>query len=285
MSATGKIFAMTFLLFTGVTLIMPSFPPAQLLCEYLRIQPATLSIGGLSVASLLNGIMNGFFWTIVVIAVYGLAQLAIQAGTQRPLPPMPDAPQLTAPPLENPRVDSRVIKIPPALTIPSFKQSHRPRREPTRVLSRTEPFQYNFSRKPVGAELNIEIIDGIGPVCSHLLRTSGIETVSDLLRVGATERGRHRIASSVGVSNATVLRWVYRADLLRVRGVGKKYSALLESAGVNTVADLSTKNPYYLCQKLKAVNRVRNLVGRSPPCKTIEMWVHDARNLESILVE
>jgi len=285
MSAAGTIFAITFILFIGITLIVPSFPPAQLICEYVRIPQTVLSISGISIATLLNGVTNGFFWTIVAAIAYGVAQLTLHVGKKRPLPPMPVAPHLAAPPPENPRVDSRVNRIPPALTIPPLKASYKVRKEPARVVYRTEPLPFRVSREPIGAALNIEIIDGIGPICGWSLRNLGIETVSDLLRVGATVRGRHRIANDVGVSYSTVLRWVYRGDLLRVKGIGKKYSALLESAGVNTVVDLSRKNPQHLFQTLKAVNRVRNLVGRSPPSKTIEVWVHNAKNLEPILVE
>ncbi|HEX9260903.1 MAG TPA: DUF4332 domain-containing protein, partial [Candidatus Bathyarchaeia archaeon] len=82
---------------------------------------------------------------------------------------------------------------------------------------------------------------------------------------------------------ATLLKWIYRADLLRVKGVGRKYATLLESAGVNTVSDLSKRTPRYLSQTLKVVNRERNLVRRAPPSKTIEIWVNNARELEPLI--
>jgi len=74
-------------------------------------------------------------------------------------------------------------------------------------------------------------------------------------------------------------------DLLKVRGIGRKYSKLLGSAGVITITDLSTKNPRYLSQALRAVNRERNLVRRTPLSKTIETWVNDAKNLGHNSVE
>jgi predicted flap endonuclease-1-like 5' DNA nuclease len=126
-------------------------------------------------------------------------------------------------------------------------------------------------------EQGIETINGIGPKSGGLLRNSGVKTVNDLLRVGATERGRQHLANKVGVTYATLLKWVYRGDLLRINGVGKKYSALLESAGVNTITDLSMRNPSYLCQTLRIVNREKNLVRRTPPSKTIEIWVKNAK--------
>jgi hypothetical protein len=116
-----------------------------------------------------------------------------------------------------------------------------------------------------------------------LLKLSGIHTVDDLLRVCATEHKRHELAGRLGVPYATLLRWVYRGDLLRVSGVGRKYATLLESAGVNSVSDLSTRNPRYLSQTLRKVNGERRLVRRTPPFETVEIWVNTARNLQPIV--
>ena len=282
MSAVRTILAITFVFFLTVTFIAPTFPPAQLLYIYVKIPQTTLSIWGISVATLLNAMTNGFFWTIIVAIACGLTQLALSIRVLRPLPSMPVAPRLTTPPPENPLVDSLVNVVPPALTIseyPSFKV----REEPARVMTRAEPVPIRISSESAKKEIDIETVEGIGLKCGGLLRNLGIDTASDLLKLGASERGRFYIANKVGVTSATVLKWVCRADLLRVRGVGRKYSALLEWAGVYTTRDLSAKNPHYLCQTLRAVNKERNLVGRTPPSKTVEIWVHNAKKLEPVM--
>ncbi len=179
MSGARTIFAigaLTFVILVGVTLFFPSFPPAQLLRPYLSIPQTTFFILGISGAILLNGIINGCYWTIIAITVYGVARLCIQPRKVRSLWEMPVAPHLTTAPPENPLVNSR--------------------------------------------------------------------------------------------------------DLLKVKGVGRKYSKLLGSAGVTSVTDLSTKNPRYLQQALKAVNKERSLVRRTPLSKTIETWVNEAKNLK-----
>jgi predicted flap endonuclease-1-like 5' DNA nuclease len=139
------------------------------------------------------------------------------------------------------------------------------------------------SKKPIEMEPDIETINGIGPKYSGSLRNVGIKTVNDLLRAGATKYGRQNLANKVGVTYATLLKWVHRGDLLRINGVGKKYSALLESAGVGTIKDLSLRNPIYLYQELKIVNNEQKLVKRTPPSKTIEIWVKSAKNLKPII--
>lgn len=247
------IFAIAFLLLTGLTFVIPSLPPGQLLFESLKIPQTTLSIWGISVAVLLNSITNGLIWGIAAAAVYGLSR---HVNRRKSLPPMPVAPELaTSPPKPTP-LDWRADRYPPAITV----------------------------RKPRGRiKQNIEMIEGIGSIRGRMLRNVGIDTVDDLLRVGATRLGRQRLARELGVAYTTVLRWVYRGDLLRVRGIGSQYSALLESAGVATVMDLSTRNARFLQQALKAVNREKRLVRRIPPRKTIEIWVRKAKILEPMV--
>jgi predicted flap endonuclease-1-like 5' DNA nuclease len=286
MSAAKILFAVTFVLFLSFTIVVPSFPPAQIMFEYVRIPQTTLYIWGISIATLLNGIINGFFWLLVVTITYGLAQLAAHTGKSRLLPPMPLAPRLETPPLEPMLVDDRVNKIPPAFSVPSASVMQLIESSiEVPIVSKIEIPSTKVRTAPVEAYLDIETIEGIGPIHREVLRNAGVFTVGDLLRVGGTERGRRQLANEVGVSNSTILRWVYRGDLLRVKGIGGKYSALLESAGVNTVRDLSMKNPHHLYQTLEAVNRERTPVKRVPPSKTIGIWVRRAKNLESIIVE
>jgi predicted flap endonuclease-1-like 5' DNA nuclease len=253
----AAVFAIAFFVLMGATILVPFFPPAQMLLEYLNIQQTPFSILGLSAASLLNGVLNGFFWVLVGAAIYGAASYAKR---RNPLPPMPEAPILSTPPPEPMLVDPRTNKIPPSLTVSAAMEKEQCRKE-----------------------LDIEMIDGIGPICGGLLRNSGVNTVIDLLKVCATERGRKHLANEIGVPQSMLLKWVYRGDLLRVRGVGRKYATLLESAGVNTVSDLSTRNPRHLFQTLRTVNKEKRLVRRTPPSKTIEIWVNIAGTLEPVI--
>jgi len=100
------------------------------------------------------------------------------------------------------------------------------------------------------------------------------------LNASATKHDRCRLARKVGVTEETLLDWINRGDLLRVRGVGKQYSELLESVGVDSVTDLSSRNPILLHQTLKTVNRQKRLVKRVPPISTVEGWVNYAKTLE-----
>ncbi len=78
-------------------------------------------------------------------------------------------------------------------------------------------------------------IEGIGAKWADKLAEAGIRTTEKLLEVAGPKAGRVALASQVGASEATVLEWVNRADLMRIKGVGEEYSDLLEAVGVEVV--------------------------------------------------
>lgn len=127
---------------------------------------------------------------------------------------------------------------------------------------------------------SIEQISGIDPVYGERLRSMGIQTTEALLRAGATPEGRQELAEKIGVSADTVLKWVNRADLMRVSGIGERYSDLLEAAGVDTVPELARRNPENLHQKLAEINAEKRLVRRLPHREMVTNWIEQAKSLE-----
>lgn len=127
---------------------------------------------------------------------------------------------------------------------------------------------------------NIEQISGIGPVYAEKMRAAGIRTTEALLRAGATPQGRQELAEKIGVSADTILKWVNRADLMRITGIGEQYSDLLEVAGVDTVLELARRNPDNLHEKLVEVNAEKRLVRRLPTRDMVANWIEQAKGLE-----
>jgi hypothetical protein len=129
----------------------------------------------------------------------------------------------------------------------------------------------------------LETIEGIGPVYAERLRAAGIRTVEALLRAGATPEGRKELAERTGIGDEYILDWVNRADLMRVRGVGEEYSDLLEKARVDTVVELSQRNPDNLHEKLLEVNTEKRLVRRPPTRGMVARWVEHAKVLPRVV--
>jgi hypothetical protein len=79
------VFAGAFLILTLVTLVIPGLPPGEFVLEVLGFPQVSGSFLGVSVSTILNGLVNGFLWGFVVEAVYAVSR----RGTGRkPLLPL-----------------------------------------------------------------------------------------------------------------------------------------------------------------------------------------------------
>jgi len=126
-------------------------------------------------------------------------------------------------------------------------------------------------------------IEGIGPKYAEQLKSAGIQTVENLLEAGCDPAGRQGIEEKTGISHKLVLEWVNHADLFRVKGVGEEYSDLLEAAGVDTVVELSMRNPANLYEALVKTNTEKKLVRQLPTQVQVESWVDQAKKLPRVV--
>lgn len=139
---------------------------------------------------------------------------------------------------------------------------------------------------PVDQTLKAEVhsltllqLEGIGAAQVKRLALAGIHSLQGLFTRGATSRGRHEIAAKSGIAEGTILSWVSRADLLRVRGIGQGYANLLEQADVDTPVELAQRVPENLHQRLLELNTKKYITQRVPGLKQVKDWVHAARKL------
>jgi len=131
--------------------------------------------------------------------------------------------------------------------------------------------------------MNIEKIEGIGPKNAAALSKAGVKTTEGLLKAGATKKGRQELAEKTKLSESSILGWVNRADLMRVKGVGEEYSDLLEKAGVDTVKELRNRKPENLLKAMKEANDQKKLVRALPSLKQVEGWVAEAKQLDPVV--
>jgi predicted flap endonuclease-1-like 5' DNA nuclease len=126
-------------------------------------------------------------------------------------------------------------------------------------------------------------IEGIGDSYGKSLEDAGIQNQEQLLEKGASPAGRKAIADSTGISGSLILKWVNRADLARVKGIGEEYADLLEAAGVDTVPELAQRNAENLYAKLEEVNAARSLVRQLPAQPQVADWVSQAQGLPRVI--
>ena len=66
------VFIISFLFLFGITIFIPTLPPGEIICNLLEISKIPFSIAGISEFALVNGIINGFVWGIIILIIYGL---------------------------------------------------------------------------------------------------------------------------------------------------------------------------------------------------------------------
>jgi predicted flap endonuclease-1-like 5' DNA nuclease len=130
---------------------------------------------------------------------------------------------------------------------------------------------------------NVIHIEGIGEVYAGKLHAAGVDTTEALLEVGATPQGREVLAGKTGIGHGLILKWVNRADLFRVKGIGEQYSDLLAAAGVETVLELAQRVPPHLHQKLVETNEAKKLVRHVPSLEHVTEWVGQAGKLTRVV--
>ena len=126
-------------------------------------------------------------------------------------------------------------------------------------------------------------IEGIGKKQMTKLNKAGIASLEGLLKSCGKKKGRKDLAKSTGISEKLILKWVNRADLSRIKGIGTQYADLLEASGVDTVPELKKRKPENLHQKMHDVNKKKKLVRLAPGLAQVEKWVAQAKELPKII--
>ena len=130
---------------------------------------------------------------------------------------------------------------------------------------------------------NVIHIEGVGEVYAGKLLRAGVPTTEALLEAGATPQGREALGEQTGIGHGLILKWVNRADLFRVPGIGEQYSDLLAAAGVETVLELAQRVPAHLHQKLVETNEAKRLVRHVPSADHVADWVEQAGKLPRVV--
>ena len=126
-------------------------------------------------------------------------------------------------------------------------------------------------------------IEGIGKAFGLKLEKSGIPDESGLLAEDFDRKGRKSLAKRTGIDEKQILKWVNRAKLSRIRGVGSQYADLLEVTGFDTVRELAQRKAATLHAKMAAVNKAKNLVRQMPSEKQVSNWIEQAGALPRVV--
>jgi predicted flap endonuclease-1-like 5' DNA nuclease len=128
-------------------------------------------------------------------------------------------------------------------------------------------------------------IEGIGPANEKKLTAAGVKTTGALLKAAGAKKDRKAFAAATGIKEESILEWVNRADLFRVKGVGTQYSDLLEAAGVDSPSELSKRRADNLTKAMADANvKGKNKLVRRPPTeKMVQAMIDHAKTLSKVV--
>jgi len=122
-------------------------------------------------------------------------------------------------------------------------------------------------------------IDGVDSAAAAKLKAVGIRTSDKLLDAAKSLQGRKMLSEKTGIDERNLLRLANKIDRMRIKGIGQEYADLLQIAGVDTVRELTYRNPKRLAERMKAINDKRKLVRVLPSESTVGRWIEHAKKL------
>jgi predicted flap endonuclease-1-like 5' DNA nuclease len=124
-------------------------------------------------------------------------------------------------------------------------------------------------------------IKDLDPIVQTKLEQAHIATIEDLLRETASGPQRAALAKQIGVAPPQLTEWINRADLMRLKGVGKEMANLLEECGVDSAKELQHRKAETLAAKLKETNDAKHITHHAPTLAQVQEWIAEATTLSA----
>lgn len=130
----------------------------------------------------------------------------------------------------------------------------------------------------------IKSLPFVGRKYGVMLKKAKITTTGEILERGICRTSRENLANKLGISERLISKWVNLADLLRVKGIGKKYLKLLDKIGIGNLNKLSKQDPDNILQKINSLDEEDlKKIKRKPSKKTIRRWIEESRKTRKIV--
>ena len=88
------------------------------------------------------------------------------------------------------------------------------------------------------------------------------------------------MTKETGISSPKLLHWARRAELMKIKDLGRDYADLLEAVGVESVSELRRRNPESLHESMQKINIKARIVERMPSIKRVNRWIEDSQHIE-----
>ena len=126
---------------------------------------------------------------------------------------------------------------------------------------------------------SIDSINGMTHTEATKLRRARVRTTVTFLQIASTRSGRALLTKETGIPSPKLLHWAKRAELMKIKNLGRDYADLLEAVGVESVADLKRRNPESLHEMMHNANQAKKIVDRMPSLKRVTNWIDDSKDI------
>jgi hypothetical protein len=151
-----------------------------------------------------------------------------------------------------------------------------PKYVPAHLLPKKEPEIDAVARKYPRMYIDIEQIEGIGPVRAKALRNVGIKYTDDL-----EDSNVKMLASKTGLSETRLIEWKAIAEIMHLDQVERQFSEVLVRSGIMSIEDLAASDPGKLTLKInKEIDSIDDRMVQVPVNESrVASWIEDAKNL------
>ena len=126
---------------------------------------------------------------------------------------------------------------------------------------------------------SIDSINGMTHTEATKLRRARVRTTVTFLQIASTRSGRALLTKETGITSPKLLHWAKRAELMKIKNLGKDYADLLEAVGVESVSDLKRRNPESLHEMMNVINKRKKIVDRMPSLKRVTRWIDESKDI------
>lgn len=126
---------------------------------------------------------------------------------------------------------------------------------------------------------SIDSINGMTHTEATKLRRARVRTTVTFLQIASTRSVRALLTKETGITSPKLLHWAKRAELMKIKNLGRDYADLLEAVGVESVADLKRRNPESLHEMMHNANQAKKIVDRMPSLKRVTNWIDDSKDI------
>lgn len=124
-------------------------------------------------------------------------------------------------------------------------------------------------------------IEGIGEKYAKTLEKAGITEVESLIPL--TWRELKELAAKTKISLKLLEKWQDQAEIMELKGVGPEYSEVLNKVGIDSIKELSYRNPQKTLDRIAEFDKKQpDVIRKIPKVEEITDWISQSKEMYEV---